>query len=514
MPPPAPLTRTQGLHHVTLITRRVQANVDFYVGFLGLSLVKRSAGFEDGEQLHLVYGDPAGAPGTLITFLVWEDGAPGRVGLGQWSDLALAVPADTLGDWLTRALAAGIRAEGPGREFGLPVLRLKDPDGITVKLVGAGGKMRLHSATLLTDSPEATAASFARLGWRMGPQEGAVQRMVAGTDTGTDTGIGALDIRAAAGFVPGIPGTGTADHVALRLPDRAALDAAAAALRAEGVEFTPPKDRRYFTSLYLREPGGALVELATDTPGMAVDEPEGALGRQLMIPPHDAHRAADLRVMLPQFALPGKERFPMRSLDFTHRFHRPDDPDGSLILHLHGTGGNEADLMPLAHRLNPRATLLGVRGRSTEEGVARWFRRLDLARFDQADIRAEAEAFAAFLDEAVASYALDPARITWLGYSNGANFIGALMGLQPGRVRRAILLRAMIALEDPPAVDLSDAAVLMLTGSQDPYARFAPPLEDWLRQNGAQLDARAIPGGHGLTQADLDAAQAWLTAPD
>jgi phospholipase/carboxylesterase len=320
----------------------------------------------------------------------------------------------------------------------------------------------------------------------------------------------AIDIRDGGGFVPAIPGTGTADHVALRVADAAALDAAASDLRAAGTDFTPPKDRTYFQSLYLREPGGVLIELATDGPGMTIDEPAATLGTRLMIPPRAAERAEDLRVMLPQFALPGEDRFPMRQLSFTHRIHRPDEADGSVIVHLHGTGGNEADLMPLAHRLNPRATLLGVRGRSTEEGVARWFRRLDMARFDQADIRAEAEAFAAFMAEASRHYALDPARMTWLGYSNGANFIGAVMGLHPGLVRRAILIRAMPALDPLPAADLSAAAVLMLTGTRDPYARFAPPLEAWLRAGGAALDARQIAAGHALSPADLEAAQSWL----
>src|SRR5690606_37756272 len=142
--------------------------------------------------------------------------------------------------------------------------------------------------------------------------------------------------------------------------------------------------------------------------------------KTLMIPPRDADRAHDLRVMLPQFARPGEERMPARDLPFVHRFHTPEDPDGTVIVLLHGTGGNEADLMPFAARLNPRATLLGVRGRSTEEGIFRWFRRFDAVTFDQEDIRLEATAFAAFIEGAVAGYGLDPYTMTYLGYSNGA----------------------------------------------------------------------------------------------
>ena len=128
-----------GIHHITLITRKVQANVDFYAGFLGLRLVKRTGGFEDAVQLHLFYGDAVGSPGSLVTFLVWEDGSPGRPGLGQVGEISLAVEPTEIGFWLTRALRHGLRPEGPMVEFGEPVLRLKDPDGVIVKLVGYAG---------------------------------------------------------------------------------------------------------------------------------------------------------------------------------------------------------------------------------------------------------------------------------------------------------------------------------------------------------------------------------------
>jgi phospholipase/carboxylesterase len=141
-----------------------------------------------------------------------------------------------------------------------------------------------------------------------------------------------------------------------------------------------------------------LFELATDGPGFTVDEPLQELGRTLVIPPGDGDRANDIRVMLPQFSMPGEPRMPKRDLPFVHRFHIPVDPDGETFVLLHGTGGKEAALMPFAHSVAPRATLLGVRGRSHEEGSARWFRRASQTTFDQRDIRAEAEAFAAFVN--------------------------------------------------------------------------------------------------------------------
>ncbi|ABL68445.1 VOC family protein [Paracoccus denitrificans] len=503
-----------GIHHVTGITRRVQANVDFYAGFLGLRLVKRTGGFEDAEQLHLFYGDALGSPGSLVTFLVWEDGAPGRVGHGQVAEIALAVPPESIGDWLTRAMTARVPVEGPLRERGETVLRLKDPDGVTVKLVGVDlpataplpdpiAPTRLRGATILTEQPQATRDFLARFGYRPGAAEGAVQRMESDTDT--------VDIRDATGFFPGIPGTGILDHVAFRAPDADAVRRMR--LELKDTDATTVHDRKYFLSLYVREPAGTLLEYATDAPGFTLDEAPEHLGETLFVPPHDAARADDLRVILPQFALPGEERSPMRELHFIHRFHRPESPDGSTIVLLHGTGGNESDLMPLAHRMAPNATLLGVRGRSTEEGINRWFRRHDAVTYDQDDIRAETEAFAGFIDEAARAYALDPGALTYLGYSNGANLLGAAMQLHPGLIGRAVLLRAVQVLEEPPALDaqaLAGSRVLMLTGARDPFARMAPALERALRDGGAALEARVIEAGHELQPEDLTLAAGWL----
>src|SRR6478735_12834104 len=107
---------TGGIHHLTLITRDAQANVDFYVGFLGLRLVKQTGGYEDAEQLHLFYGDRLGSPGSLVTFLVWQDGSPGRVGHGQVGELSLAIDPSSIGYWLTRSMSFGFRSEGPADE--------------------------------------------------------------------------------------------------------------------------------------------------------------------------------------------------------------------------------------------------------------------------------------------------------------------------------------------------------------------------------------------------------------
>lgn len=513
---------TSGIHHVTLITRKVQANVDFYTGFLGLRLVKQTGGFEDAEQLHLFYGDRTGTPGSLITFLVWEDGARGRVGHGQVSEIALAIDRQSIGFWLERALRFHVSSEGPVQEFSEPVLRLRDPDGVIIKLVGsdfaandawAGDNIpsehairRIRSVTILSEQPEQTASFVERyFAFKKQGQEGAITRL--SSDAGD-----AIDIRDASGFWPGVPGSGTADHVAFRASDDDTLAAVERALLQLNSSEVNVHDRKYFKSLYVREPGGTLFEFATDRPGMTIDESCENLDRTLMLPPNAEGKESEMRSRMPQFSRHDEERVIYRELPFVHRIHQPENPDGSTIVLLHGTGGNESDLMPLARAVAPRATLLGVRGRSTEEGTLRWFRRLSMNSFDQADIRSETEAFEAFIEGANAAYGLDPQRTIYLGYSNGANLIAAFMRLHPHIVQKAILLRGIEVLEEPPHADLSDASVLLLSGADDIYGALAAPLEKALVAGGAKLDAQRLPAGHGLVEDDLRITRDWLAS--
>ncbi len=510
-----------GIHHITLITRKVQANVDFYVGFLGLQLVKRTAGFEDAAQLHLFYGDAIGSPGSLVSFLVWEDGAPGRVGHGQPSEIGFAIPAESIGFWLMRALRFGIAASGPAQEFGEPVIRLKDPDGVIVKLVGteafpsghivdngdipqADAIRRLRGATILTEKPSETADIVTRhFGYRVLAATDAIERL--GSDSGD-----IIDVRNAGGFWTAAPGTGTIDHIAFRAESRAQVEALNDALAREGDEQTNIHDRKYFFSLYMREPGGTLFEFATDAPGMGVDEE--TLGGHLFIPAHFTGDREAMTVMLPQFALPGEERFAARELPFVHRLNQPAEPDGSTLVLLHGSGASETSLLPLGRKAAPHSLLFSLRGRSTEEGAPRFFRRITPYTFDQADIAAEAQAFAATMEEAAVGYGLDAGRMTFLGYSNGANMITATMLLQPGLIRRAVLLRAMNPLTEVPEVDLSGTEVLIVTGATDPYAVYAPELEKLLLARGATVEAITIDTGHEIGDDDARLVAQWLAA--
>lgn len=499
-----------GIHHVTSITANVQANVDFYAGFLGLKLVKQTGGYEDGEQLHLFYGDALGNPGTLVSFLVWEAAGRGRTGIGQVSELSFAVAPDSIGQWLTRAIDAKITVEGPSREFGETVLRMKDPDGLIVKLVGVDmptptpikdAPTRIRGVTFLVKEGDATIEFLNRFGYKVEKTEDTLTRMVSQSDV--------VDVRVVGGFVDSITGAGVPDHVAFRARD---LDAVRQ-MRLDLKDYGPTSvhDRQYFMSLYVRDPSDVLIEYATDAPGMTVDEAAEDLGKNLVFAPHDQYRATELRLRLPQFVLPHEPRLRLRDLPFIHRFHCPDEEDGSTFILFHGTGGNEADLMPIAHKINPKALILGLRGRSTEEGSNRWFRREGLDHFDQSDIRAEAAALNAFLEEAIRAYGLERDKITLLGYSNGANFIGAFLRLYPQNAARAVLLRPIDVLDADAPTQAKALPVLIVTGKLDhtagPNAKALAPA---LSAAGYQVTSHDLPQGHDLRDEDAKLAQDWL----
>jgi glyoxalase family protein len=287
------------LHHVTAIAGPARRNLGFYTGTLGLRLVKKTVNFDDPGTYHFYYGDEAGAPGTILTFFPWEHATPGRAGVGETFETAFRVPESAIGYWSQRFIEKGVHHEALERRFGETVLPFRDDDGTRLALVArpgidgepawSDGTVPLEHAirgffgvTLLVKEVAPTAAILSDvLGFAAAGQDGATTRYRAETDAPG----GAVDLRASGGFLPARPGAGSVHHIAFR----AAGDAEQAAMARRladhhGIRATEQKDRNYFRSIYFREPGGVLFEIATDDPGFAVDEPAAALGQSLKLP--------------------------------------------------------------------------------------------------------------------------------------------------------------------------------------------------------------------------------------
>ncbi|MGQ0539962.1 MAG: alpha/beta hydrolase [Gemmatimonadaceae bacterium] len=197
-------------------------------------------------------------------------------------------------------------------------------------------------------------------------------------------------------------------------------------------------------------------------------------------------------------------------LGFIHRFERGVSSDTVLLLH--GTGGDENDLVALGHSLAPHASLLAPRGQVLEGGMPRFFRRLAIGVFDEADLAVRAADLAAFVRAGATSYSLDPTHIWALGYSNGANIAAALLLLQPDLLAGAVLLRAVLPIEPQRPPDLMGKGVLLAAGTADPYAPAVrvEALAERLTQCGAHVDVRWQQGGHALEPDELPAVAVWL----
>jgi phospholipase/carboxylesterase len=197
-------------------------------------------------------------------------------------------------------------------------------------------------------------------------------------------------------------------------------------------------------------------------------------------------------------------------LSFIHRFIPATEPGAPPLLLLHGTGGNEDDLLSMARMIAPGSAALSPRGKVIEGGMPRFFRRLAEGVFDEDDVRRRARELADFVGAARETYGLAPPIA--VGFSNGANIAAAMLQLQPDALAGAVLLRAMVPLREPPTADLSGKPVLIVSGAMDPIvpADNAARLAASLKGAGADVRHEVLPASHGLTQADIDLARGWI----
>ncbi len=307
-----------GIHHVTVLASDPQRNVDFYAGFLGLRLVKQTVNFDAPDVYHLYYGDETGRPGTILTFFPFPHAVRGRRGSGEISAVAFSVPPGSLPFWSARLSRKGIPVMGPGTRFGEPILSFEDPDGLVVELIEdasvagtpgwsrgpldpAHAPRRFHGVTMLLGSLAPTEAFLT----------GAMDFTAAGSDGGRHrflAGGGAdqarIDVVVDTPAPAARQSAGSVHHIAWRVQDDAEQLEWRPRLRRAGTTPTQVMDRQYFHSIYFREPGGVLFEIATDPPGFLVDESLSSLGTALKLPPWLEPQRELIQRDLPPLSLP------------------------------------------------------------------------------------------------------------------------------------------------------------------------------------------------------------------
>ena len=542
------VTEIQGIHHVTAIASDPQRNVDFYAGVLGLRLVKRTVNFDDPQTYHLYYGDEVGTPGSIMTFFPWPGARRGRIGAGQVAVTSFSVMPSAIGFWIERLVRHGIKYQGPTRRGAGAdaerVIAFTDPDGLMLEIVGhPGAESRpawdgapgilhdnaihgFHAVTLWLDDAVASERVLTdTLGFRAVSEDGTTRRYAAG-----DGGPGTIvDLRAIGDFGRGAGGAGTVHHVAFRVPDDAAELAARARVTGAGLHPTPVIDRNYFHSVYFREPGGVLFELATNPPGFAIDEPVEHLGERLMLPAQYEPHRSEIEGVLPPIHLgvpeaaatlfasaDGPEDVSGEALGFIHRYVPPDAgaelAGGTTLLLLHGTGGDEEDLIPVGRELLPGAGMLSPRGKVLERGAPRFFRRVAEGVFDQEDLTRRTEELASFVEAATTTYQLERDGIVAVGFSNGANIAASLLLRRPGLLRGAVLFSPMVPFEPETLPRLEGTSIFIGAGRTDQIAPAAQAerLAALFQEAGADVTVHWEPGGHALTRAELAAAHEWI----
>jgi predicted esterase/catechol 2,3-dioxygenase-like lactoylglutathione lyase family enzyme len=533
-----------GIHHVTAIASDPQRNLDFYAGVLGLRLVKRTVNFDDPQTYHLYYGDEVGHPGTIMTFFPWPGARRGRQGVGQVAVTSFAVVPAALGFWVERLVRHGIDHVGPTKRGDERVVAFKDPDEMMVEIVahegaearpgwdgapGITGEQSIrgfHTVTLWVERFEATERVLTEtLGFRTEREDGSTRRFAVG-----DGGPGQLvDVREVGGFLPGTSGAGTVHHVAWAVATDADELSVRERVAGAGLQPTPVIDRFYFHSVYFREPGGVLFELATNPPGFATDEPVERLGERLMLPPQYEPHRAEIEAVLPAIHLPvpasatsmfanttGPEDVSGDALGFVHRYIPPtagaERAGSTTLVLLHGTGGDEDDLVPLGRSLLPGAGILSPRGQVLEGGAARFFRRHAEGVFDQEDLARRTVDLGSFIEAAVKSYELDPEGLVAVGFSNGANIASSLLLRRPGLLRGAALFSPMVPFEPDLLPDLAGTSVFIGAGREDPIApaRQVERLAQIFEQAGAKVTLHWSKGGHEIARDEVDAAREWI----
>ncbi len=307
-----------GIHHITAIAGDPQTNLDFYAGLLGLRLVKLTVNFDDPDTYHLYYGDGAGNPGTILTFFPWPSAPKGRRGTGQVSETAFAIPENAIGFWTARLTERNIAFDGPTDRFGEKLISFSDPDGMRIELVASStapsnrvwesGPIPLefairgfHSATLREADHKPTASLLTGvMGFELIGQDG--NRFRYAVDSGAPAGI--VDIVRAPEERVGRILVGSVHHIAWRTADDRQQGEWLNELTRLGYGVSPVMDRKYFHSIYYREPGNILFEIATDPPGFGVDEALSDLGSHLVLPPWLEPERDRIQAVLPPLTLP------------------------------------------------------------------------------------------------------------------------------------------------------------------------------------------------------------------
>ncbi len=533
---------TYGIHHITAISSDAQDTIDFYSHILGLRLLKKTVNQDDTRTYHLFFGDAQGSPGMDLTFFPFKPVHQGMHGEGMVNKIMLAVPIGSLAFWRERLSAYSIAIhEDSKNALGDQYLGFSDWDGQILQLVESDrlnpdaipwetAEIKKNVAIVNfygVEIEEVAAEPTARLlhellGFsKIEVSEDIQAKDISVFENGQSEFANLIFLKSNS-RQRSVNAAGTVHHIAFRVPsDEVQLEVRKKAISL-GLHPTEVIDRFYFKSVYMREPGGVLWEIATDEPGFTADEELDKLGTELALPPFLSAKRAQIESQLEPITKSEniKPKAKLKSLFRYAEFGpQPTDHVLPILFLLHGTGGDEYDLLGLLDEdVKNKYRLVSLRGNISEHGLNRFFRRFAPGKYDQESISQEAEKLQQFISTYRSAYKSDSVSV--LGFSNGANMILATLLLHSDTIandmKKVVLLHPADVLEEESASrqhNLAQITFLVTYGKHDDMISQKESLQvvDLLKQTKAKVKSFDNGAGHNITREEQKAVITFLS---
>lgn len=505
-----------GIHHITAISSSPQKTYDFYSQILGLRLVKKTVNFDSPDVYHLYFGNEGGEPGTVLTFFPFEDAGTGMRGLGQVTKIYFEISQGSIGFWLDRFITKGVKNNGIRKRFDESYITFYDFDGLQLELVTSQERSfepystqeislqnairGFFGAELSIESEESIKDTLNAMGYQKEREEELFLRY----KNNDASGAKYLDLLIMKGWPEAISSAGTVHHIAFRVKDREEETKLRDEISKLGFRPTEIIDRNYFYSVYFRERNNILFEIATDEPGFLVDEDLESLGTSLKLPTQFESQRSYIESILTDLYT---EREPEDHDDditlFSHSYL--DQGSEKLLVLFHGTGGDEREMIKFAKNLGIKINILSVRGNIKENGLSRFFKRESDGTFDIESIREECAKFERFLRASILKYGLEEENISFLGYSNGANFALAYALLYPILLKKIYALHPMAPVTEVKS-NLQGTKIIVTYGVEDEYSteKEIKKLDHVLSMTKAERVFQKFEGGHNISIEEMD----------
>lgn len=441
-------------------------------------------------------------------------------GTGQATKIQFAIPTKSIGFWADRFIKYNVKHESIKKKFGLSTITFFDNDGLQLELVMFDQPLKAYVDSNNTDitSENAITGFFGielsldgidstekllteKMGYKVTSTEGNTTRL----ENINSEYAKYIDLFEMNGWPKGIQSAGTVYHVAFRFPNDQKQEEIRKEIESYGLEPTEVIDRNYFHSIYFREPGGVLFEIATDNPGFTVDEELAYLGTNLKLPKQYEGMRPQIESILPVLDINTSNS----KYDFVYKYI--DKKSSNHLFFLHSMGGDETTMLPFGSKIDSSASIISIRGNVQESGMNRFFRRFDIHNYDLDNLEEETEKLHKFITDFTNDNKIDLEKVSFVAYSNGANLLLNLLFNHPDiKPKNFVLLHPMLVKEPQSEINLEGKHILITKGLNDPFQRDEDEIDrlvDILENSNAEVEVLSHEEGHNLMPEEIEKAK-------